>query len=113
MIHHIAIATKDVSALREYYLSLPGLNWERDQVTELGELRSTWFQSGNSRIMIEKEIECKGPYALIFDGSDKSLRKKVELTFGKSFESRTDYTVYFRDPDGNKIGYSSYPDPWN
>ncbi len=30
---------------------------------------------------------------------------------GIPLEAQTDFTVYFRDPDGRRIGFSSYPTP--
>jgi len=119
MIHHIAITSESVERLAAFYRTLPGLfviseNMEGDV------LRSVWFGTNNSKsiIMIEKG-ERKAPQALIFDLISSLVfqtdpqEDEVMKLFDRIFpiiESRTENTFYFRDPDGNQLGYSAYPE---
>ncbi len=58
--------------------------------------------------MIEKGKKRKAPEALVFTfPSERKFLKEVE----KASIKRTEYTIYFYDPDGNTIGFSSYPKP--
>ncbi|PJZ76023.1 VOC family protein [Leptospira neocaledonica] len=113
MIHHIAISTKDPETLRTFYISIPGISFEKDHFYQDGRLRSSWLLAGIVRIMIEREEESKAPHALIFSATKKEERVKIDSLFGDSFIERTDYTKYFKDPDGNRLGFSSYPEPWD
>ena len=94
MIHHIAIASPNLKEMSDFYRNLPGLQWREDKLNEQGELRSVWFETSD-----------KSPEALVF-----KMNSSFELTNKISITKRTDYTVYFLDPDGNQLGYSSYPE---
>ncbi|EQA37724.1 hypothetical protein LEP1GSC047_3446 [Leptospira inadai serovar Lyme str. 10] len=113
MIHHIAIATDRIDLLKSFYGSLPGIEFEKDHLFSDGSIRSSWFRSGEALIMIEREEFRKGPQALVFRANSSDNKKLIEKQFGDRIESRTEYTIYLRDPDGNRIGFSSYPNPWN
>ncbi|MEI7012228.1 VOC family protein [Leptospira licerasiae] len=113
MIHHIAISTRDPERLKKFYMLIPGLSLEKDHFYQDGKLRSSWFLAGTTRIMIEKEDEPKAPHALIFSAQKKAERDKIDSLFENSFTEKTDYTKYFTDPDGNRVGFSSYPEPWD
>ncbi|HMV41561.1 MAG TPA: hypothetical protein PK079_17455 [Leptospiraceae bacterium] len=106
MIHHLAIATTNVLKMAEFYKTLPGLNWKEDKFTVDGSLRSVWFDTANGcLLMLEKFPYSKAPEALIFQFEPHFNFTDIGLTIIK----RTDYTFYFNDPDGNQLGYSSYP----
>ncbi|EPG73245.1 hypothetical protein LEP1GSC058_2540 [Leptospira fainei serovar Hurstbridge str. BUT 6] len=112
MIHHIAIATDHPDLLKIFYDRLPGIEFEKDNLLSDGSIRSTWFRCGEALIMIEREEFRKGPQALVFDAKSSDIKKQIEMQLGDKIEDRTEYTIYLRDPDGNRIGYSSYPNPW-
>lgn len=112
MIHHIAIGTSDPEKLKRFYSEIPGLAFEMDHFYEDGSLRSSWFLAGEIRIMIEKEKESKSPLALVFSALDSSMRKRIDEKFSAAFLDKTLFTKYFSDPDGNRLGFSSYPHPW-
>ncbi|TGL59046.1 VOC family protein [Leptospira sarikeiensis] len=113
MIHHIAIATEDPKTLKEFYMQIPGLDFEKDHVLPDGNLRSSWFLAGSTRIMIEKENVPKAPHALIFSANTKEEKERLDSLFGNSYVQKTEYSRYFLDPDGNRLGFSSFPEPWN
>ena len=106
MIHHIAIASPNLKEMSDFYRNLPGLQWREDKLNEQGELRSVWFEtSDKSLLMLENFPYSKAPEALVF-----KMNSSFELTNKISITKRTDYTVYFLDPDGNQLGYSSHPE---
>ncbi len=112
MIHHIAIGTSDPERLKKFYLNIPGLVFEKDHFFPNGELRSSWILAGNLRIMLEKEKESKAPLALVFSVSDRREQKNLDQKFSELYQDKTKFTKYFLDPDGNRLGFSSYPEVW-
>lgn len=108
LLHHVAIGTKNLSVMREFYLKLPGMEILREHYDEAGELRSTWYlMTHNIILMLEKKEKPKAPEALVF--SCVGL-KDIELLNELALTEKTKYSVYYSDPDGNKIGYSTYPE---
>ncbi|TGN19558.1 VOC family protein [Leptospira idonii] len=110
MIHHIAIGTDSVRFVSQFYLQIPGCRLERENKEETGEsLRSVWIRSEDILLMIESG-EKEAPKALVFTFQEKD-RPDWEVFFQTvRIERRTDYTLYFRDPDGNLLGLSHFPD---
>ncbi|EMY79547.1 hypothetical protein LEP1GSC060_2374 [Leptospira weilii serovar Ranarum str. ICFT] len=109
MIHHIAIGSPNVNALEKFYASLPGLKKIRENQNPDGSIRSVWFQTGDTILMLEIDTNVKGPKALIFSTSRLKFEDLKDLP---KWIQETEYTKYFKDPDGNLLGYSSYPAPW-
>ncbi|AOP35041.1 glyoxalase [Leptospira tipperaryensis] len=109
MIHHIAIGTLNVKTLSDFYETLPGLKRIQEHWNEDKTLRSVWFQAGEILLMLESDSIVKAPKALIFSAA--SLEPSTINGLPKWIQE-TEYTKYFRDLDGNLIGYSSYPNPW-
>ncbi|MCZ8155622.1 MAG: VOC family protein [Leptospira sp.] len=109
MLHHIAIGTPYVSNLADFYLLLPN-SVKKNEFFETidGSLRSIWIEFDGFILMIEHG-EKKGAKALVFAYNDAD--DKLWEIFLSSIKPshRTDYTVYFHDPDGNLLGVSSYP----
>jgi len=103
LLHHIAIGTSKLQQMREFYLKLPCMELTREWYDEMGSLRSVWFHiSPNVILMIEKKEKTKAPEALVFSLDSQSY---VQI---KNFQiiEQTKSSIYFLDPDGNKIGYS-------
>ncbi len=84
-----------------------------------GSLRSVWLDLGGSLLMIEPTTEAprnvvgvgSGPF-LIAIAVEPEQRERVEaqLTAAScAIESRSEWTSYARDPDGNRIAVSAYP----
>lgn len=111
MLHHIAIATDQIEIMSQYYLKLPMIQWKENKFTQDGELRSVWLTShSDTIIMLEKFPYKKAPEALIFSCLNPETSLPYNLSvFQNQFIKKTDYTFYLLDPDGNTIGFSSYP----
>lgn len=107
MIHHIAIATPNLTTMAEFYRSIKGLIWLENKFNENGGIRSVWFETATKSIlMLESFPYSKAPEALVFKIDPFIQIEKLNLVITK----QTDYTIYFLDPDKNQLGYSSYPD---
>jgi glyoxylase I family protein len=114
-IHHLALRTPDPNALAAFYVEKLGVPRLRTQEDHLG-VRSCWLALDDAILMIERGAPpSEGAPAAGWDG----LFLAVEPGTGPAWEARlagvvsdrTAYTLYARDPDGNRFGVSSYPEP--
>lgn len=111
-IHHLALRTAHVETLARHYESvckLPRL--------ERQESGSVWLAAAGVVLMLEKsEPGEAGPAAgskdlLAFQlSAGDTLEKAKErlVREGIALESRTEFTLYFRDPDGRRNALSAY-----
>lgn len=116
-IHHLAIRARDVSNVAAFYrdvLLLPVIDAPRGGVA--------WFRLGESILMIEPTaqdaitkdtaIESNGLhlFALSIDPTARVTWERRLRDHHIPIESRSDYTLYIRDPEGNRVGLSHYPE---
>ena len=117
-LHHIALGARKVDLLADFYqkaFDLPELtrHFYDDQ-----RLRSVWLDLGGPILMIEdtdaqrphRDGVDAGPFLLAFTITEEQ-RPHLEarlLHLGAPIESRTAYTSYARDPEGNRIAISFY-----
>lgn len=121
-LHHLALKARDPERLAEFYASafeLPELKRHQDL---LG-LRSVWLQLGEGILMIERSdtpgpepiVELDPPGLHLFSlriGADQHQRWRARLTeLGVSITHSSAFTLYFVDPEGNRLGLSSWPEP--
>ena len=112
-IHHIAFRTQHLTRLAEFYSSVFSLSTERVQ-----EGRSVWLLSGETRIMLEQKAPHEpdpnpGSMDLVTFRISAAERHEFEARLaarGIALEGQTAYSLYFRDPDGRRVGVSHYPD---
>jgi glyoxylase I family protein len=117
-LHHVALGTRDVDALASFYCGLLSTNELRRQFDEAGGLRSVWLDLSGTLLMIERSEQAawhapvsgvgQGPFLLAFR-ADAAGRRGFEAraeALGALVESRSAYTSYLRDPDGNRIAVS-------
>jgi len=108
IIHHLAFRTADLGRLERFYVDVLGL-----VVTRRSE-RSVWLDAGGTILMLERaepgEPEARpGTMELVAFGASDGMKERL-TTAGVAFEDRTAYSLYFRDPDGRRLGISSYPE---
>jgi catechol 2,3-dioxygenase-like lactoylglutathione lyase family enzyme len=111
-VHHLAFRTANLDRLERFYVDALGL-----AVVRRDEARSVWLDAGGALVMLEmrghdepappsgsKELVAftvdPGSRAVLVDRLE---RARVEI------EATTEFTLYVRDPDGRRIGLSSYP----
>lgn len=109
-LHHLALRTADINALAAFYVEVLGLVIVRRQA------HSVWLGLGLARLMIEQASADEPPFdrqslemfALHIDPSERPIIKDRLERLGVAVESETEQTTYFRDPDGRRVGVSSY-----
>lgn len=116
--HHLAIKAQDVERVGAFYrdvLQLDAVAAPRDGVV--------WLRAGELLLMIEPVAA--GPASAGISGDDAGLHLiaftiepheraywEVRLRdHGITVVSRSDHTLYIRDPEGNRVGLSHYPNP--
>ncbi|PIR26041.1 MAG: glyoxalase [Deltaproteobacteria bacterium CG11_big_fil_rev_8_21_14_0_20_42_23] len=118
-LHHIALKTKQLEHLLPFYRDFLSLEHLQDHRTENGTLRSAWFSLGeNAILMLEQSEEMKksentSGWHLLSLAISKTERKvwKTKLQEQKILlEHETEYSLYFRDPEGNRLALSHYPE---
>ncbi len=113
-IHHIAFRTTDLPRLERFYTDVLGL-----EVLRRDESRSVWLDAGGTILMLERREPREPPIdpasmeLVCFAVTPPDARTLLErlAAAGIPVEGRTAFTVYFRDPDGRRVGASAYPEP--
>lgn len=120
-LHHLALGTTNVGRLARFYSEVLGLPELKRHLRDDGGLRSVWLDLGGAILMIEATTEPlrrvngvgAGLFLLAITVSAEEragLEMRLERA-GCAIESRTEWTSYARDLDGNRIGVSAYPMP--
>ncbi|MEM9070611.1 MAG: VOC family protein [Myxococcota bacterium] len=111
-IHHLAFRTPDVSSLVHFYRELLGL------IEVATQPHSVWLRSGDAVVMIEAiepgETTVAHTNELVAFAVDHHTQKRLRDTLaaaGFAREAHTEATDYYRDPDGRRVGLSTYPLP--
>ncbi len=110
-LHHLAFRTRDVERLVAFYARVLGLRETRD-----ARPRSVWLGLEAAVLMIEAKApdEPDPPpgslelVAFAVDAEAKSAVRDRAESLG-CYDGETAHTVYFRDPDGRRVGVSTYP----
>lgn len=123
-VHHVAIATPDPERLAVFYTEALGLRRSKVHHEEGSRVRSIWLDMGGAILMLERAdasqpTESAEPFAtkrpglhLLAFAISAEERDAVVLKLrhrGVAIEHETAFTVYVRDPDGNRLGLSHYP----
>lgn len=114
-VHHVALETVDPARLASFYSGALGLV-ERERHHDERGLRSVWLEVGATILMLERsdrgdrrlrEGDPPGLHllALAIRAEDAPLwRARLPIL------SETAFTLYATDPEGNRIGLSSFPE---
>jgi glyoxylase I family protein len=116
-LHHVALGTRDVEALARFYARLLETAEIKRQSDAHG-LRSIWLDLSGTLLMIERserepipgEGVGLGAFLLAFraNARDRGAFEARARELGATVESRSQFTSYLRDPDGNRIAVSEY-----
>jgi len=125
-IHHVAIQVRDLAKAEAFYGGVLGLpvmrRWDGEE-GEDGE-RSIWFDLHDGGFLAVERVAGtprprEGFYTddlgmhLVALAIERGTRDDWEAHLaaaGVEVVHRTDYTLYIRDPEGNRIGLSHWPD---
>ncbi|MEO8360992.1 MAG: VOC family protein [Vicinamibacteria bacterium] len=112
-IHHLALRVHDCDIAARFYGSNVGLHEMRRTTTESGELRAVWMRAGTTVLMLERSIRGTGAesgsgHVLVFPVDDLATAEQRLHASGVPVTDRTAATLYFEDPDGHRVGLSTY-----
>ena len=124
--HHLAIQVADLPRAERFYAGVLGLSVLRRWPREDGRPgdRSVWLSTGEGGQFIALEA-CEGarpapPFrdpaaglhlvALRISAPERAAWEKLLQDAGIEIVHRSRWTIYFQDPEGNRIGLSHYPD---
>jgi catechol 2,3-dioxygenase-like lactoylglutathione lyase family enzyme len=126
-IHHIALKTTDVERIAAFYRDVVGLREMRRNDDERG-LRSIWLETAGVILMIERSGRTEGEgggrdlrdfsddppglhlIAFSIASSTRTAWREHLVSSGHAVVAETKFTIYTRDPDGNRVGLSSWPE---
>ena len=121
-VHHIAIKARDIRRTATFYAEVLGLKETHRNVDEVG-LRSVWFECGNVIVMVERSAASGDaeprPFtddppglhllALAIPNDGRGYWTQKLTSLGHAPVHETDFTVYVQDPEGNRIGLTTWP----
>ena len=117
-VHHVALRARDVAAVARFYVRVLGLRRTSTKRDARG-VRAIWLAAGNVIVMVERRergepsLPPRSLEATLFSIAPEghSLLRARLARSGVALESATTFSLYFRDPEGRRIGASSYPLP--
>lgn len=114
-VHHLALRSLDPSALAAYYQQALGL-LELRRASDPDGLYSVWLDLGGAILMIERgarpgvDAGWDGMFLTAAPGSGQAWLERWAAA-GVAVGGQTAFTLYARDPEGNRFGVSSFPEP--
>jgi catechol 2,3-dioxygenase-like lactoylglutathione lyase family enzyme len=121
--HHLAIQCADLAACERFYRDVLGLPVLKRWPAADGTDRSVWLSIGAAGfIALERAAEAPAPGAwqegraglhLVALRIERAHRAEWEARLaahGVAVVHRTAWTLYVRDPEGNRIGLSHHPE---
>jgi catechol 2,3-dioxygenase-like lactoylglutathione lyase family enzyme len=111
-IHHVALRVADCERSAAFYSRLLGLT-ERRRLHDGGALRAIWLEAEGALLMLERALRGTGSsegsgHLLAFAVDDLARWERRLAEEGVAVEDRTAHTLYVRDPDGHRVGLSTY-----
>jgi catechol 2,3-dioxygenase-like lactoylglutathione lyase family enzyme len=122
--HHVAIQCADLDRCERFYREVLGLPVLRRWPREGGGERSVWLGLGEGEFLALERAEEPAPEAphawrdetpglhllalRIAPGARRAWEDRLEAA-GVLVVHRTRWTIYFHDPEGNRIGLSHHP----
>jgi len=109
-VHHLALRARDPHVTEGFYVGVLGL-----RVLTRSEGRgSVWLEAGGAVVMVERADEgepsiAQGTKELVaFAIDDLPTWRRRLAAAGVAIEAETAHTLYVRDPDGRRVGLSTY-----
>jgi len=107
-LHHVAVFGPDPAALADFYAVTLGLQETRRQRDAHG-VRSVWLAASTTTLMFERGP--RGQNGVLVFAVPPGTAVEWRARLAACLDGATTYSIYARDPDGNRLGVSSYPDP--
>jgi glyoxylase I family protein len=112
-VHHIALEVRDCARAAAFYADVLGLRELKRHLDDSGGLRAVWLAAGSTVIMVERALRGHARpggtgHLLCFAADDLARWERRLADAGVAVEDRTAYTLYVSDPDGHRVGLSTY-----
>lgn len=121
--HHLAVQVHDLGRALAFYRDVLGLTERARHHREDGSLRSIWLDvPGGGFLALEETGELPRPtpfrdatpgwllLALRIRAQERASVESHLARHGVEVVHRTRWTLYVRDPEGNRIGLSHHPE---
>lgn len=121
--HHLALKVKDLPGMEAFYVGVLGLTVDVRHADAQGQPRSVWLRCGALWLMLEQsgqdshaviEFQKDPPgwhlFALAIQKSARAEWRKRLAAAGVAILQESPYSLYFQDPEGNRLALSHYPD---
>ncbi len=109
-IHHLALRARDPRVTERFYVSVIGMHVRaRDDARG-----SVWLDAGGAVVMVERAEDGEPPVPtgtkelVAFAIDDLPSWRRRLAGAGVAIEAETPHTLYVRDPDGRRVGLSTY-----
>ena len=111
-LHHLALRVRDPARSARFYAAL-GLRELRVHVGEDGQPRAVWLALGEAVLMLERSLRPPGPaegsaHVLVLAVDELADAAARLDAAGVEIVDRTEFTLYFHDLDGHRLGLSVY-----
>jgi catechol 2,3-dioxygenase-like lactoylglutathione lyase family enzyme len=122
-LHHVAIQCHDLERCERFYREVLGLPVLRRWPREGGGDRSVWLAAGEGFLALERADAPPEPgawrdgrsglhlLALRIGPGERAAWRARLAARGAEVVHETRWTLYVRDPEGNRVGLSHHPDP--
>jgi glyoxylase I family protein len=120
--HHLAVQARDVERVASFYREILGFPERARHHRPDGALRSIWLEVPGGGFLavehcvgqiVEEGFRTSRPgWLLLALRIDREERGRVRQALGEAgvgVEHETRWTLYVRDPEGNRIGLSHHP----
>jgi hypothetical protein len=120
-VHHLAVVVRDLARAERFYADVLGMPVLRRWTDDAGAPRSVWLGlGGDAFLAVERAASAEGGrrdeqpgwhcVALAIARAERAeVRARLEAA-GHPIERASPFTLYVRDPDGNLVGLSHWPD---
>jgi glyoxylase I family protein len=121
-VHHLAVVVRDLTRAEGFYAGVLGLAVIRRWDDDRGAPRSVWLALGGGAFLaVERAEEGTPPRPRDAEGWHcvaLGIRREERAEWtarlaaaGVAVERESSFTLYVRDPEGNLIGLSHWPEP--
>ena len=120
-VHHLAVVVADLARAEAFYAGVLGLPVLRRWTDDAGQPRSVWLELGGGAFLAAELAGAPAPtrgdtapgwhfVALGIAGDERETWRARLAAARVTVERESAYTLYFRDPDGNLVGLSHWPE---
>jgi glyoxylase I family protein len=120
--HHLALRVRDLESMASWYQEVLGLPLLQRWPDEFGDDRSVWLGLGEGAFLALERAEHGDPHpsatglepgwsvlALRIEPEERETWRTRLENNSVPVEGSTKWTLYFRDPEGNRLGLSHHP----